>query len=55
MQKQTDGCNLAYDQKAQKKQPQKKFFNNIFFIRIPSRFLLHTLYIPQSSNMIAIY
>lgn len=57
MQKQTDGCNLAYDQKAKKKQSQKKnlFFNNFFSTTIPSQFLFYTFNIPQSSNTITIY
>lgn len=58
MQKQTDGCNLAYDQKAKKKQSHKKiyiFFNNFFSTIISSQFLFYMFNIPQSSNMIAIY
>lgn len=43
MQKQTDGCNLAYDQNAEKKQSQKKKKINSFFSPIiPSQFLFYT-------------
>jgi len=56
MQKQTDGCNLAYDQKAKKKQSQKKnIFNNFFSAIILSQFFFYALSIPQSSNTIQIY
>lgn len=60
MQKQTDGCNLAYDQKAKKKQSQKKknsfyFFNNFFCTVTPSQSLIYTVNIPHPSKIIAIY
>lgn len=62
MQKQTDGCNLAYDKKkkAPKKLSQRKkkdflYFNIFLSIIIPIQFLSFTFSIPQSSNMITIY